>query len=136
MKNIKTFESFDSSGMTQSITLTVSSENPDAKWDFEVTGVGNTKKEAAIFALGIGWGVTSDSVEGHTEVIGFEEAMEYLEEYDSSWEDSVDSLVSTGTLPKDYFADHGTDSECSVDFGTSMMEPGGYIIDSEFENFY
>jgi hypothetical protein len=131
MENIK------SSGMTQSITLTVSSENPDAKWAFVVTGVGNTKKEAAIFALGIGWAVSSGSEESKTGVIGFEEAMEYLDEYDySSWENSVDSLVSTGTLPKDYFADHGTDSECSVDFGTSMMEPGGYIMNSEFEDFY
>ena len=133
MENIKLFEQFISEESKVSISITVSSENPDAKWDFVVTGVGNDKKEAATLALGAALGVNSGSLTEEGKVIGFGEAMEYLEDYEG--EAGVDLLLND-SLPSDYFADHGTDSKCTVEFGTSNMEIGGYVNTSSFEEFY
>jgi len=133
MKNIKLFEQFNSEESKVSITITVSSENPDAKWDFVVTGVGKDKKEAAILALGAALGVNSGSLTEEGKVIAFGEAMEYLEDYEG--QDGVDLLLND-SLPSDYFADHGTDSKCTVESGTTNMEIGGYVNTSSFEEFY
>jgi hypothetical protein len=140
MENIKLFEQFVSEESKVSISITVSSENPDAKWDFVVTGVGNDKKEAAILALGAALGVNygnlaeEGKVTGSEEpIIDFEEAMEYLEDYGG--EAGVDLLLND-SLPSDYFGDHGTDSNCTVETGTSNMEIAGYVISSSSEEFY
>ena len=133
MKNIKLFEQFVSEESKVSISITVSSENPDAKWDLVVTGVGNDKKEAAILALGAALGVNSGSLTEEGKVIAFGEAMEYLEDYEG--QDGVDLLLND-SLPSDYFADHGTDSKCTVESGTTNMEIGGYVNTSSFEEFY
>jgi hypothetical protein len=114
------------------ITLEVSSENPDMKWDFKVRGIGKDKMTAAELAIGTAWGVTSGELDetDKSRVIHFIEAKEFSEtnEPDGEWMVGVDYLKTKGKLPADYFEGDHTYSVCKSSIKILPEgEEGGYI---------
>jgi hypothetical protein len=114
------------------ITLEVSSENPDMKWDFKVRGIGEGKMTAAELAIGTAWGVMSGELDetDKSRVIHFLEAKEFAEENEpgGEWRVGVDYLKTKSKLPADYFEGDNTYSVCksSIKILPSGKE-GGYI---------
>ena len=114
------------------ITLEVSSENPDMKWDFKVRGIGKGKMTAAELAIGTAWGVMSGELDktDKSRVIHFLEAKEFAEENepDGEWRVGVDYLKTKSKLPADYFEGDNTYSVCKSSIRILPEgEEGGYI---------
>jgi hypothetical protein len=114
------------------ITLEVSSENPDMKWDFKVRGIGKGKMTAAELAIGTAWGVMTGELDetDKSRVIHFLEAEEFSEtnEPDGEWRVGVDYLKTKGKLPADYFEGDNTYSVCKSSIKILPEgEEGGYI---------
>ena len=114
------------------ITLEVSSENPDMKWDFKVRGIGKSKMTAAELAIGTAWGVMSGELDetDKSRVIHFLEAKEFAEENepDGEWRVGVDYLKAKSKLPADYFEGDNTYSICKSSINILPEgEEGGYI---------
>jgi hypothetical protein len=114
------------------ITLEVSSENPDMKWDFKVRGIGAGKMTAAELAIGTAWGVMSGELDetDKSRVIHFLEAKEFAEENEPAgeWRVGVDYLKTKSKLPADYFEGDNTYSVCKSSIKILPSgEEGGYI---------
>jgi hypothetical protein len=114
------------------ITLEVSSENPDMKWDFKVRGIGAGKMTAAELAIGPAWGVMSGELDetDKSRVIHFLEAKEFAEENEPAgeWRVGVDYLKTKSKLPADYFEGDNTYSVCKSSIKILPSgEEGGYI---------
>ena len=146
MKHVKLFESF---GMEMEpnektlVEISLKGENPDAEFGCVANGVGNTPREAAMFALQVAcdWLLNGDDSVTVDDLDGFENSpvMEYFEN-EAELEEAL-QMLEMGKVKKDFrgyslFASHGDEiyTESYAEAIPDSAAPiGGSILSSYSE---
>jgi hypothetical protein len=146
MKHIKVFESFGT-GMEPNektiVEIFLNGENPDVEYGCVANGVGNTPREAAMFALQVAcdWLLNGDDSVTVDDLDGFENSpvMDYFED-EKELEEALQTL-EMGKVKKDFrgyslFASHGDEiyTESYAEAIPDSAAPiGGSILSSYSE---
>jgi hypothetical protein len=146
MKHIKVFESFGT-GMEPNektiVEIFLNGENPDVEYGCVANGVGNTPREAAMFALQVAcdWLLNGDDSVTVDDLDGFENSpvMEYFED-EKDLEEAL-QMLEMGKVKKDFrgyslFASHGDEiyTESYAEAIPDSAAPiGGSILSSYSE---
>jgi hypothetical protein len=149
MKHIKVFESFGM-GMEPNektlVEISIKGENPDAEYGCVANGVGNTPREAAMFALQVAcdWLLNGDDSVTVDDLDGFENSpvMEYFEN-EAELEEAL-QMLEMGKIKKEsptgysIFSSHGDEiyTESYVrPIPDSAAPIGGSILSSYSEEY-
>jgi hypothetical protein len=140
MKHVKLFESFQQNGKFE-VEIEIRGENPDVKYGCTSYGVGNTPREAAMFALqsACNWLRTSEEIEMNN----LENFESEVEEYVSDAKELEDVLqmLEKGKIKKDspfgysFFSSHGDAvyADAGISKAPETAPIGGHIVDGWYE---